>query len=208
MNDYLEGDNPVESRTDMPTDEESLDEETMLPLRTERTLLRRINVEDAGDLFEIYGDEEDSRYDPNGTLTAEEVEYLIYSQSEIYIGAPGVPYLLAIEEIESGRVIGTINITILSPSDRQGSIGFTLLASFRGQGLATEATRAAIQFGFEHLDLHRITSQCDARNERSWKLMERVGMRREGHFRHDSIEDGQWIDSFFYALLEDEWQPH
>jgi RimJ/RimL family protein N-acetyltransferase len=60
---------------------------------------------------------------------------------------------------------------------------------------------------FEDLGLRRVTAQCFADNTASWRLMERVGMRRETHGVADSLHrSGAWLDGFGYALLADEWR--
>ena len=74
-----------------------------------------------------------------------------------------------------------------------------------GRGLATEASRALVAFAFADIGLHRITAHCDAANERSRRMMERLGMRREAHFRHAAFFDGVWHDQYLYAMLEEEW---
>ena len=91
--------------------------------------------------------------------------------------------------------------------DRQGELGFSFNPTYGGRGLATEAVYAALGYGFTSLGLHRIFAGVDTRNERSWKLMERIGMRREAHFIHANLEGEEWIDDFTYAILESEWQP-
>ncbi len=61
---------------------------------------------------------------------------------------------------------------------------------------------------FEGLGLRRVTADCFAENEASWRLMERVGMRREAHNVRDSLQrSGQWLDGYGYALLAEEWRP-
>ena len=75
----------------------------------------------------------------------------------------------------------------------------------KGQGYATEAARALVSFGFGTLRLHRVFATCDVRNVASARVLEKVGMRREGHCRGDKWVRGQWRDSYIYAMLEDEW---
>ena len=60
-------------------------------------------------------------------------------------------------------------------------------------------------FGFVQLELHRITAAAFTENERAWRLMERVGMRREAHFVYAGFVRGRWVDVFGYAMLADEW---
>ncbi|MHC4225613.1 MAG: GNAT family N-acetyltransferase, partial [Planctomycetota bacterium] len=73
-------------------------------------------------------------------------------------------------------------------------------------GIATEAVTALLQFGFGAMGLHRISARTGLRNERSWRLMERVGMRREAHFRQSHRVSGEWDDEFVYAALACEWE--
>ncbi|HVM09301.1 MAG TPA: GNAT family N-acetyltransferase [Acidimicrobiales bacterium] len=88
----------------------------------------------------------------------------------------------------------------------QAELGWALAPAHTGHGYATEAVRAAIDLCFGDLRLRRITASCFVDNERSWRLMERVGMRREGHLIAESLHrSGHWLDSFTYALRRDEW---
>jgi RimJ/RimL family protein N-acetyltransferase len=95
-----------------------------------------------------------------------------------------------------------------SVEDSQAEIGFALNPWFTGRGLATRAVAAGLSFGFVQLGLHRIIACMDDRNERLRQLAERVGMRREAHFRHDNFVKGEWMDSNVYAMLDDEWRRH
>jgi RimJ/RimL family protein N-acetyltransferase len=75
-----------------------------------------------------------------------------------------------------------------------------------GHGYATEAVRELLRLCFEDLRLRRVTANAFAANEASWRLMERVGMRREGCSVADSLHrDLGWVDSVVYALLAEEW---
>lgn len=88
----------------------------------------------------------------------------------------------------------------------QAEIGWCLDAASIGQGYATEAVRELIRTCFDKLRLRRLTANCFADNVASWRLMERVGMRRELHAVRGSLHrtDG-WVDSLGYALLAEEW---
>lgn len=87
----------------------------------------------------------------------------------------------------------------------QAELGWVLAPAAQGQGLATEAVRELIAVAFE-LGVRRLEANCFADNEASWRLMERVGMRREGYFVKESLHrDGTWRDGMTYALLAEEW---
>ena len=66
----------------------------------------------------------------------------------------------------------------------------------------TEALKSVLTMGFDHLELHRIWATADVENARSWRLMERVGMTREGLLREDKLVRGQWRDSYMYSMLD------
>ena len=113
-------------------------------------------------------------------------------------------------------VIGTISIKLVDPWGQrenreltrgtQAELGWTFDPAYGGKGYATEAVRAVIAQCFNTLGLRRVVAECFAANEPSWRLMERVGMRREGYYRKDSLHrSGQWLDGMSYALLAEEW---
>jgi RimJ/RimL family protein N-acetyltransferase len=88
---------------------------------------------------------------------------------------------------------------------RQAELGWVLDPAYSGHGYATEAVRALLRYCFRDLGIRRVTANCFLGNEMSWRLMERVGMRREGHAVRDSLHrSGAWCDTVTYALLADE----
>lgn len=90
----------------------------------------------------------------------------------------------------------------------QAELGWCLDPAYEGHGYATEAVRALVRIAFADLGLHRVTALCFAENEPSWRLMERVGLRREAYNVRDSLHrDGTWRDGMAYALLAEEWDP-
>jgi len=73
-----------------------------------------------------------------------------------------------------------------------------------GHGYATEAARRIVRFGFENIGLHRICAYCDARNAASARVLEKAGMRREGHLREATRMRDGWGDEYVYAVLRDD----
>jgi len=89
----------------------------------------------------------------------------------------------------------------------QAELGWVWDPGHAGQGYATEAVRELLRLCFEDLGLRRVTADCFAGNVSSWRLMERVGMRREAYTVRDSLHrSGEWLDGMGYALLADEWR--
>lgn len=90
--------------------------------------------------------------------------------------------------------------------EAQVELGWVIDPRFARRGYATEAVRALLRHSFEDLGVRRVTADCFLANEASWRLMERVGMRREVHAVRDSLHrSGQWLDTVGYAVLADEW---
>jgi RimJ/RimL family protein N-acetyltransferase len=117
----------------------------------------------------------------------------------------------------SGPLIGDLMLRIGDPwaqadvveqaRGRQAELGWVLDPAYAGQGYATEAVTELIRHCFDDLGLHRVKAGCFLDNTPSWRLMERVGMRREEHAVKDSLHRRLgWIDGLTYALLEAEWR--
>jgi RimJ/RimL family protein N-acetyltransferase len=88
----------------------------------------------------------------------------------------------------------------------QAELGFVLDPAHTGHGYATEAVRELLRYCFQDVGLRRVTANCFLDNDASWRLLERVGMRRELHAVRESLHrSGQWLDTVGYALLEEEW---
>jgi len=89
----------------------------------------------------------------------------------------------------------------------QANLGWSMDPRVHGRGLATEALNATLGICFDGLGLRRVTGDCFAGNTASWRLMERVGMRRETHSVEEALHrDLGWVDSFTYAILDREWR--
>ncbi|KJK49354.1 hypothetical protein UK23_14290 [Lentzea aerocolonigenes] len=167
------------------------------PIRTARLVLRPFEPHDLDDLHAYRSQPEVHRYLYSDAQDREQTRELIAER-------------MACTELTDegqkghGRVVGDVVLKWLSEVNRQGEIGYGFNPEFQGKGLATEAAEALLEFGFDHLNLHRIIAHRDPRNEPSWRLMERLGMRREAHYRHNELYKGEWCDAFIYALLEDE----
>jgi RimJ/RimL family protein N-acetyltransferase len=174
-----------------------------LPLLLGDLTLRRLRREDTSDLLAFLGDPGIARQQYWEPYTLDRVLTLLADQAHIQPGMYGVPLVLAAEY--EGKVVGDFSLTVNIPEHYQGEVGFNFNQGYTGRGLATRGLVAVLGFGFEQLGLHRITAAAFTENERAWRLMERVGMRREAHFIHDGFVRGRWVDVFGYAMLADEW---
>lgn len=88
----------------------------------------------------------------------------------------------------------------------EAEVGYSLDPTYAGKGYATEAVTALVDLCFDQLGIRRVIANCFEANESSWRLMERLGMRREAHTVRESLHrSGEWMDGLSYALLADEW---
>ena len=89
---------------------------------------------------------------------------------------------------------------------RTYEIGWVVRPDVRGNGHTTEGARALIQYAFDALNTHRVIATCQPENSASWRVMDKLGMRRGAHFRQCiARDDGTWWDEYFYAVLAEVW---
>jgi len=159
-------------------------------LETPRLVLRELALEDAPAVQEWAADLEVARYMPWGPNTPEQTEAFLRAAVPTRWEKPRRTFELGIELRASGRLAGACGIRIRSPEDRIADVGYTLRRDAWGQGLATEAARALVEFGFRTLGMHRIWATCHVDNARSARVLEKAGIRREGRLRENVLEDG------------------
>jgi RimJ/RimL family protein N-acetyltransferase len=183
-----------------------------MQIETERLLLRDFAEDDWRSSLAYHQDErywqfyEAEAWDE--TKERARLQWFLDWQNE----QPRRRFQLAIVLRDEDSLIGNVGLRVRrsviqgGDGDWEGDIGYELDPRYWGQGYATEAASAIVAFGFEHLKLHRVWSFCIAENERSWRLMERLGMQREGRLRENEWMRSRWWDTLLYAILEDEWR--
>jgi ribosomal-protein-alanine N-acetyltransferase len=107
---------------------------------------------------------------------------------------------LAVTFREGGGLIGAVGLTLVM-ADRRAELGYWIGVPWWNRGFATEASRAVIDFGFGSLGLHRIMARHLARNPSSGRVMEKLGMTKEGVLRHHVLKWGEFEDLVVYAVL-------
>ncbi len=178
----------------------------MLELATPRLALRRFRAADAPALHAYLSRREAVEFEPYGTMTPDECERLAADRAED-------ERFLAVC-LRTGALIGNLYVAPEGPSHwRTWTIGYVMNPAHWGRGYATEAAAAMVDELFDGRDAHRVVARCDPRNTRSWRLLERLGMRREAHllaaasFADDADGRPIWHDVFQYALLAGEARP-
>jgi [ribosomal protein S5]-alanine N-acetyltransferase len=173
--------------------------------KSERLIIRRFTAEDWKDLYEYLSDEEVVRYEPYGVFTEEACKEAAANRSK-------QDFFWAVCLKENGKLIGNIYFNQQMQKEiNTWEIGYVFNSKYQGQGYATEACEVFLRHGFEELKAHRIAAMCNPENSASWRLLERLKMRREGHLRENNFfkydETGKpiWIDTYEYAILAYEW---
>ena len=172
-------------------------------LRTPRLLLRPFSASDGEGLYRILSDGETVKYEPYPPFSREEAD------AEAARRATDPAFWAVC--LPDGTLIGTL---FFSDCAFYGAeLGYVFSRPHWGNGYAAEAARAVMEHAFATTDLHRVCAMCNPENVRSWRLLERLGMRREGVFRQDIFfsrrPDGSpvWQDTYLYAILRDEFLP-
>ena len=116
-------------------------------------------------------------------------------------------FFVGVFDRETDRFVAQVVVGPVNWELPEFEIGFFVDQAHKGRGYVTEAVRAALGFIFEHLQAHRVRMQCDDTNERSWRVAERCGMVREGHFRENKRNaDGTLSGTLYYGLLKREFE--
>jgi len=113
---------------------------------------------------------------------------------------------LAIERAAAGGFIGWCALFEWNPDYRSAGLGYCFVEAAWGQGFATEAAGAMLQWAFDTLDLNRVQAETDTRNIASGRVLEKLGFVREGTLRQNCVVDGDVSDSWVYGLLRRDWQ--
>jgi RimJ/RimL family protein N-acetyltransferase len=154
----------------------------------------------------VYRNDPDvARYQSWEGCSRAEAETFIRGQQTQEPGVPGQWFRIAIALKEAETLLGDCALHVHSPEARQATIGITLAQPYQGQGFATEALVCLLDYLFRQRHLHRVVADTDPQNIPAWTLLERLGMRREGHLRQGLWFKGQWADEYLYAILCEEW---
>ncbi len=175
-----------------------------LPIHTERLVLRRPTLDDVDAIVAIQTDPEVSAETTEIGTTSAAVTKYIGVQQALEPFQLGKCFDLFLEVKATGEIAGLVSLVRRKPS--QGQIGWVLHAESRGRGYATEAAIGLTEYAFGTIGLHRIYADTSIESQASWRVMERVGLVREGRFREAGFEDGRWHDVVVYGITEDSWQ--
>ena len=176
-----------------------------IELESERLIYRKFTEEDFPVVFDWTNNEENMKYREGPLDEAQARDYLNWLISNT--NADDIVHCeYAVVRKSDCKLIGS---AVLMHMPDNPEIGWTLHRNYWRQGYAAEMGKTMLRLGFDILNFHRITSVCNALNISSYKVMERIGMRREAHFvkaiKGSCALNYEWCDEFHCAILQEEW---
>lgn len=169
---------------------------------SERLIIRKFRAEDWKDIHEYLSDKKVIQFEPYEPFSENE------SKEEAIRRAENKAFL-AVCLKESGKVIG--NLYFAKQDYETYELGYVFNSNYWHNGYATESVKALMKYAFIEWKVRRIIAMCNPKNELSWRLLERLNMRREGHlhqniyFKTDVNKQPIWQDTYEYAILASEW---
>jgi ribosomal-protein-alanine N-acetyltransferase len=171
-------------------------------IETKRLFVRPFEPADYRDIYEYISDPVTYLFEPGKPLNIEETKELIAQRS---MGNDFWAVILR----STSKVVGHLYFKQIEPNQQlTWELGYIFSPKYQGKGYASEAAEALVEYAFKALHAHRIMARCNPENRASWKLLERIGFVREGHFRkagyiHSDVQGNPiWNDVYEYSKLE------
>lgn len=139
------------------------------------------------------------KYIPEGIFSVEDTKAFVNANRQE--SADKFPVILINENI----LIGHISFHKYF-GEHTFEIGWVFNPKYYNKGYASEAAFAVLKYAFEELKLHRVVATCQPENPASYRVMEKIGMRKEGHLKKCIPHGNEWWDEYFYAILQEEWR--
>ena len=177
-----------------------------LPIQTRRLVIREYTAADAPAVFENVKDKSYWQYHGAEPPSPAQVESLITWTVQEQKIAPRINYFLAATRKDTGALIGEAVLKLVHIPRRQGEVGFGVAPASWKQGFGTEIAMAMLDAAMNHFRLRRVAAQCTPENKASIRIMQKLGMAREGMFRDLYFARGKWWSTVFYSILEPEYE--
>jgi RimJ/RimL family protein N-acetyltransferase len=176
-----------------------------LPITTRRLTIRDYTAADVPGVFANVKDPAYWQFQSAEAPSAAQIETLLNWAVNEQAITPRLTYFLAAARKDTGEIVGEGVLKVINPAERQGEIGFGVAPKFWQQGFGTEIASAVLDAGFSHFRLHRIAAQCSPDNKGSIRVMQKLGMAREGLLRDIHYARGKWWSTVIYGILEQEY---
>lgn len=171
-------------------------------LKTENLVIRAFQRKDLEIFTQYRSQEMVAKYQSWTNYTYQDAIELFEGMDYSTFGTEGSWYQLAISSLDSDELVGDLAVHFIDQD--QIEIGFTVSPQHQGKGVATEAVSSILRYVFGELSKHRVVATTDTKNTASYRLLEKLAFRREGHFIQNIFFKGAWGDEYHYALLRSE----
>jgi [ribosomal protein S5]-alanine N-acetyltransferase len=170
-------------------------------LESDRLLLRQITPDDVQEAFELRSNPETMKYIPRPLVTNHEeaLAHIKMIQDKIE-NNEGINWAITLKP--NNKLLGIIGHYRIKWEHYRSEIGYMLLPEAHGKGIATEAIKLIVDYGFEKMNMHSLEAIIDPDNLGSAKVLEKNGFIKEAHFKENEFYNGKFIDSVIYSLLK------
>ena len=175
-------------------------------IETERLILRKFELSDCNDMLRYWVSDPEiqSLYSEPVYTNEQEVTELLNKYMESCCESSY--YRWAIITKDTMECIGQIAFFLVSDQNHFAEIEYCIGSDFQNKGLATEATRAVIKYGFENINLHKVQICHKSLNMQSKRVIEKCGLTFEGTLRDFFYQDGHYVDRLYYSILRTEFE--
>ena len=166
-------------------------------IEAKRLLIRKFEFKDWEAVHEYTSDSNVMKYIPEGVFTEEDTRNFV--NRNMGENAENFPVILVDENILIGHIVFHKYF-----GEHTYEIGWVFNPKYFNKGYASEAAQATLKYGVKEMKLHRIIATCQPENTPSYRVMEKIEMRREGYFKKCIPHGNEWWDEYYYAILEEE----
>lgn len=170
-------------------------------LESSRLILRKIEIQDAVELFALRSNPVIMKYiDRPPLMDVEEAVALIQKMQNDFLNNQGINWAITLKP--SDALVGSIGFWRIDKENHRTEIGYMLQSKHQGKGIMSEAMDMAILFAFENMKVHSIEANTNPQNEASIQLLTSKGFEQEAYFKEHYYFDGKFLDSAIFSLLE------
>ncbi|MET4559019.1 ribosomal-protein-alanine N-acetyltransferase [Lysinibacillus parviboronicapiens] len=166
-------------------------------IKSPRLVIREFEPDDWQAVYAYTSDMNVMKYIPEGVFSEKDAKNFVSENME---EAKNFPVILVEENILIGHMVFHQYF-----GEHTYEIGWVFNPDYYNKGYASEAAQALLNYGFKDMQLHRIIATCQPQNIASYKVMEKIGMRKEGYFKKCIPHGDEWWDEYYYAVLAQEW---
>ena len=176
-----------------------------MKLETKRLILEKLEMKHVEAFYFYRSDAETNKYQGWIPYAMEDCQHFIKNKLAKEFNKTGTWYQFAIVLKDSNKMIGDFGVHFLDGDIHQVEIGCTINKKYHRKAYAKEALTAIVNHLFRDFKKHRITASIDPNNTASIRLMEKLGFRKEAHFKESILINDKWVDDVVYAILCKEW---